>query len=380
MVTTISCERCVMDSSAATFRLNDDGSCNFCTSYYEQLKFRDSLCLSDKLNPLVARIRKASNKGSYDCVIGISGGVDSTYIAYLAVQLGLKPLAVHLDNGWNSELAVSNIQNICDKLGIDLYTHVINWAEFRDIQKSFLLASIPGMEIPTDHAIYSILRIVAKQKGIKFILNGSNFRTEHIMEPSWSEYKGQIDWLLIKNIHRRFGTGIFKSFPKTTRLDYYLQRVTKNPEVIFLLDYINFQKDTAQDIITRELGWRDYGGKHYESIYTRFTQGYIQPIKFGIDKRKAHFSNLICSGNMSKTDADEYLNKSPYPNQDMLDADLRLFLKKMGLSNDEFQGIMEKTPLTYKSYPGYHNHWFHAKLFSVLQKLWYKYKRLRKID
>ena len=186
----ISCNRCAMDSTAPSIVFDENGICNFCTNYFEQMDIRFSGDKEKELQVLVAKMKKAGEGKKYDCVIGVSGGVDSTYVAYLVKKLGLRPLAIHLDNGWNSELAVENIHRTLSKLDIELYTHVIDWVEIREIQKSFLEASIPGMEIPTDHAIYSILREVANKENIRYIVHGSNFRTEFIMERSWSEIMG----------------------------------------------------------------------------------------------------------------------------------------------------------------------------------------------
>lgn len=364
----ISCKRCVMDTTAPSIIFDENGVCNFCTNYFEQLKVRFTGDKKSELETLVLAMKKAGRGKKYDCVIGVSGGVDSTYVAYLVKELGLRPLAIHLDNGWNSELAVENIHKTLSKLNIELHTHVINWTEIREIQKSFLKASIPGMEIPTDHGIYSILRIVANKENIDYIVNGSNFKTEFIMERAWSEMMGQLDWLLIKNIHKKFGNGYFKSYPKTTRTAFYKARVTKKPEVVYFLDYIDFSKDKAMKFIQDELGWVYYGGKHYESIYTRFTQAYIQPKKFGIDKRKAHFSNLICMGEMTKEQATEELCKSAYPSSEMEAEDKELVLKKLKISESEFEDIMKAQTLTFKDYDGYHNSIIHSKIFDLIRR------------
>lgn len=374
------CSRCVMDTSAPSITFDDTGVCNFCTNYFEQLKVRFQADDKKDLDSLVLKMKKAGRGKSYDCVIGVSGGVDSTYVAYLVKSQGLRPLAVHLDNGWNSELAVQNIHRTLTKLDIELHTHVIDWEEMRAIQKSFLKASIPGMEIPTDHAIYSILREVACAKGIEYIVNGSNFKTEFIMERSWSEMMGQLDWLLIKNIHKRFGNGYFDSYPKTSRSAFYKSRIKKMPKVVYFLDYINFSKESAMSFIQDELDWQAYGGKHYESIYTRFTQAYIQPKKFGIDKRKAHFSNLICMGEMNRDDALAELSRSAYSSVEMEKEDKELVLKKLKLTQAEFEVIMNAPNLTFKDYNGYHNSFIHSKLFNLIRALYKSVKRFRGYD
>lgn len=376
----ISCNRCVMDTTAPSITFDGNGVCNFCTNYFEQLEIRFSGDKKSELDALVLKMKKAGRGKKYDCVIGVSGGVDSTYVAYLVKKYGLRPLAIHLDNGWNSELAVENIHRTLSKLDIELHTHVIDWVEIREIQKSFLKASIPGMEIPTDHAIYSILREVANKENIEYIVNGSNFKTEFIMERAWSEMMGQLDWLLIKNIHRKFGNGYFKSYPRTSRVAFYKARIRRKPKVVYFLDYIEFSKEKAMKFIQDELGWVYYGGKHYESIYTRFTQAYIQPKKFGIDKRKAHFSNLICMGEMTKEQATEELMKSAYPSIEMEMEDRELVLKKLKISETEFEEIMSAPILTFKDYNGYHNSLIHSKLFDLIRTVYKFFKRVRGIN
>ncbi|WP_299548819.1 N-acetyl sugar amidotransferase [Seonamhaeicola sp.] len=369
---TIVCKRCVMDTTAKNISFDATGICNYCTNYFkEQHKVLKN---EELLKPIIAKIKEEGKNKKYDCVIGVSGGVDSTYVAYYVKQLGLNPLAIHLDNGWDSELAVANIEKTLKKLDIDLYTHVINWNEFKDLQLSFLKASIPGMEIPSDHAIFAILNKVALKYGVRYIINGSNFRMEYIMDPDWSEFIGQMDWLLIKNVHKQFGKVALKTFPRMTRKDVYYTRFVKKHTVINILDYIDFSKEKAMKIIQDKLGWVYYGGKHYESIYTRFTQAYIQPLKFSIDKRKAHYSNVICMGEMTREEALSALKKDAYPNEEMKMDDLEYFKKKMNFSDSEFEKIMNAPVKSYKDYKGYFNHPIYSKLQEKALKIHFKLK------
>lgn len=362
-----------MDTTATNIQFNDEGICNYCSAYFKQQK--KMLGSEEELNKIVTKIKEEGKRKKYDCIIGVSGGVDSTYVAYYVKKLGLRPLAVHLDNGWDSELAVGNIERTLGKLGIDLYTHVINWNEFKDLQLSFLKASIPGMEIPSDHAIFALLNKTAKKNNVRYIINGSNFRMEYIMDPDWSEYVGQMDWLLIKNIHRQFGTSKIKSFPRMTRKDIYYSRLVKKHKVVNILDYIPFSKEKAMKVIQDELGWVYYGGKHYESIYTRFTQAYIQPLKFNIDKRKAHFSNVICMGEMTRNEALEKLKEDAYPEKEMRDQDLEYFKKKLGLTDDAFKQIMSAPTKSYKDYKGYFNHPLYSKINKIAMNIHFKLKK-----
>lgn len=353
-----------MDLTAPHLTIYDDGTCNYCSSYME----KRNIIVNEsgkKLKAIVDKIKLEGQGKKYDCVIGVSGGVDSTFTAYKVKYLGLRPIAVHLDNGWNSQLAVKNIENTLNTLGIDLYTHVIDWNEFRNLQLSFLKASIPGMEIPTDHAIYALLNKTARKFRTRYIINGSNFRMEHIMDPAWSEMVGQMDWLLIRNIHKKFGSLALKTYPKMTRFDLYRSRLANRHVVINLLDLIPFSRATAMKTIQDELDWVYYGGKHYESIYTRFTQGYIQPEKFGFDKRRAHYSNLICMEEMTRQEALSSLEKSPYPNPQMLSDDMEFVIKKLGLNDETFKEIMKTPTKSYKDYNGYHNHKFHRLIYDA---------------
>lgn len=367
------CNRCVMDTTASNIQFDAEGICNYCNAYFDQQK--KTLRNEKELDEIVAKIKEEGKRKKYDCIIGVSGGVDSTYVAYYVKKLGLRPLAVHLDNGWDSELAVGNIERTLNKLGIDLYTHVINWNEFKDLQLSFLKASIPGMEIPSDHAIFALLNKTAQKNDIRYIINGSNFRMEYIMDPNWSEYVGQMDWLLIKNIHRQFGTSKTKTFPRMSRKDIYYTRLVRKHKVINLLDYINFSKDAAMKVIQDELGWIYYGGKHYESIYTRFTQAYIQPRKFNIDKRKAHFSNVICMGEMTRDEALEKLKEDAYPNIEMREQDLEYFKKKLGLTDEAFDEIMHTPTKSYMDYKGYFNHPLYSQINKIAMNIHFKLKR-----
>lgn len=348
------CSRCVMDTSDHDITFDESGNCNHCTSLDERLDALGPLNERTKqLEVIVDKIKTAGKGRDYDCLMGVSGGVDSTYVAYLLHQYGLRPLAIHLDNGWNSELAVSNIKKALDTCNVDLVTHVIDWEEFKDLQLSFLNASIPGMEIPTDHAINALLYTASRKYGIRYVISGSNQATEGIMPKSWSEGEGQLDWLLIKNIHKRFGTKRLKTFPHFSMSGRFYYKLALRNVRLNLLDYIDYNKTHAMQVLQDELGWVYYGGKHYESIYTRFTQGYIHPRKFRFDKRRAHLSNLIISGEISRADALSELDTSPYPDKDLEQADLEIFKKKLDLSDVDFESIMNAETKTYLDYPGY---------------------------
>lgn len=344
------CTRCIMDTTDPEIAFDSEGVCNHCERYDELLKKRvyEGVEANEKLKSITSSIKKSGRNKEYNCIIGVSGGVDSTYVAYLTKELGLNPLAIHFDNGWNSELAVKNIEKTLDKLGIDLYTYVIDWPTFKDLQLSFLKASTPDGEIPTDHAINALLFREANKRGIKYIINGMNFATESMAVPSWSY--GHSDWKYIKAVHKRFGTKSLKKYPKYSFLDLAYWTFIKRVNVVSILNYIEYNKDKVMKIIEEELDWVYYGGKHYESVYTRFFQGYILPEKFNIDKRKGHLSDLIRTGQISRKEALHKLDEPIY-DEDLLRQDKIFVMKKFKLSTDEFDKLMQLPVKSYKDYP-----------------------------
>jgi N-acetyl sugar amidotransferase len=334
------CSLTVMDNIAdPDIRFDAQGVCNYYHEYQEQARkyVFTGEAGKKKLEDLVARIKADGNGKRYDCLIGLSGGVDSTYVALLAKQHGLRPLAVHLDNGWDSELAVKNVENIITRCGFDLFSLVIDWEEFRDIQLAYLYASVVDIEVVSDHAIFASMYKLAKEHNTGYIISGTNIVTEFIMPPSWLYDK--MDYANLKDIHSRFGKKKLKTFPyfDFRKHVYYTAVLRLNP--VSILNYVPYNKKEVKEIITKELGWRDYGGKHYESQFTKFYQAYILPEKFHIDKRKAHLSTLICSGQMTKAEALTELGKQLYDPAQLV-SDKEYVMKKFGLSPDEFEKIM----------------------------------------
>lgn len=359
------CNRCVMDTTDPGITFDSNGICNHCHQYdKDNGRFSSAKEKKDALDEILSRVKRAGKNKEYDCLIGVSGGVDSTYVAYLVKELGLRPLAVHLDNGWNSELAVMNIENALKKLDIDLYTHVINWEEFKDLQLSFLKASTPDSEIPSDHAIFALMRRIAKKQNIHYIISGINKRTESHHPGAWSQ--GHEDWRYIKNVHKQFGTVPLKTFPHSSFWDFYVGRFSSN--WINILDYIDYNKQNAKEVLVNQLDWQDYGGKHFESIYTRFFQGYILPLKFGYDKRKMHLSSLICAKEISREEALKELKKEIYPRQ-LQDEDKEYVIKKFRLTPEEFADIMHLPTKTYFDYPCYPNTAFYKFAKKVFNRI-----------
>ena len=336
------CSISVMDNiSDPDITFDEKGICNY---FYNYQKAERKTILpieqrAKKLDAIIAEIKLAGKGKKYDCILGVSGGVDSTYLALKTKEYGLRVLCVHFDNGWNSELAVSNIENIVNRCNFDLYTYVINWPEFRDIQLSFFKAHVVDIEAVTDIAIFAALDKICKERGIKYIIDGRNVVTEEVLPKSWI-YKDQVNLL---DIHKNFGSIKLKSYPIIAYSTYKLNQITKPFQSIPLLNYIDYNKLQAKAEIIEKLGWRDYGGKHYESIFTRFYQGYILPNKFGIDKRKAHLSNLIYSGQITLDQALTELETPIYPKA-LFEEDKIFVMKKLGFIADEFEQYIQSSP------------------------------------
>lgn len=344
------CIHCVMDTSDPQITFDETGSCNHCHSYKNYLKQIGAQELRQaKLEKLVAELKTRGKGRDYDCIMGLSGGVDSSYLAWVAVKkLGLRPLVVHVDTGWNSELAVNNIRNIVQRLGLDLHTLVINWEEIRDIQRAYFLSGIANLDVPQDHAFIASLYQEARKYGIRDILNGGNMQTESILPAAWG-YDAS-DSVSLKAIHKKYGRVKLSSYPIMNpfmRFIYYpyvLRMRVHRP-----LEYIEYRKADAKKLLCEELGWRDYGGKHYESIFTQFFQAHYLPEKFGYDKRLAHLSSLIVSGQLTKNEALEEL-KLPLYDSSKLEEDKVYWTKKLGLSISEYNNVMKCKPTFYTDF------------------------------
>lgn len=344
------CTMSLMDTIADPNIIFDvNGVCQYYQSYLKQekeqvLTGKDG---EEHIAALVAKIKASGEGKPYDCITGVSGGVDSTYLTYMAKQWGLRPLVVHFDNGWNSEMAVKNIENIISLLGFDLHTLVVDWEEFRDIQRAFFAANVVDIEAITDHAIIATLHKLAHKHGLKYILSGANVVTEAILPSNWIWNK--TDHVNISAIHKKFGKKRLKTYPlfnRSLKKKSQLMGVTAvNP-----LNAMPYNKAEVKQLIQEKLGWRDYGGKHYESVFTRFYQGYILPVKFGIDKRKAHLSNLIFSGQITKDEALKELEQ-PIFGDNNLKLDYEFVMKKLLFSHEEFETYLKAPRKEHRDYP-----------------------------
>ncbi len=343
-VTPRTCVRCVMDTSDPDVGIDAAGVCRYCRSAAVILPRVQPTPEESKraLDALGAKIRQAGEGKEYDSVVGLSGGVDSSYAAHLAHGLGLRPLAIHFDNGWDSELAVGNIERIVQACGLDLFTYVIDWTEFRDLQRAFLKASVIDIEVLSDHAIFAAMLNVAKDHGIRYVLSGNNLATEHGLPPAWVWNKQ--DWTNIQAIHKEFGSVPLKSFPHLTSAQrMVIQLLGRDLVVEEPLNVVRYRRDEAAATLTELYGWREYGGKHHESLFTKFYQGYILPTKFGVDKRRVHLSDRIRNGELTRDDALAEIARPPYDPADLA-RDRAYVIKKLGFSEAEFAAIMAEPP------------------------------------
>lgn len=344
------CPRCVMDSSDVDIRFDEHGYCNHCKNFYQKISHRiyKGNKSDNEFKTIIQNIKKSGNKKKYDCVIGVSGGIDSSYVAYLIKKNNLRALLVHLDNGWNSDISVKNIKNLADILGFDYESYVLDWEEFKDLQLSFLKASVPEMETPTDIAIPAALHKIASKYGIKYIISGGNFATEGILPKTWHYDAKDLKYLL--RIHRKFGTKKLKKFPKFGWKQEFYYKIFRGIRMIYLLNYVPYRKDEAMKTLETELGWKYYGGKHYESKYTGFVQSYIMPVKFNMDYRRATFSTQICNGEITRDWALQELEKPSF-NMETVVQEKHYICKKLNISLEEFEAIMQSKPLIYRDYP-----------------------------
>lgn len=342
------CSKTLMDNIADPhIRFDEKGVCHYYHEYYQNIpkEIGDLELSARSLDTLINKIKSNGQHRKYNCILGVSGGTDSTYLTMLAHQKNLKPLLVHFDNGWNSELAVKNIEKIIEKTGFDLYTHVFNWKEFRDIQRAHFKAHVIDLEGITDVAIYGTLMQLALKENIPYILSGYNYVTESILPKAWT-FK---DYVNIMDIHKKFGEGTIQLFPYFGDALSKVKYRFKSIEQIRMLDLCGYSKKQAKEEITAYFDWKDYGGKHYESIFTRFYQGYILPNKFGVDKRKAHLSTLICSGEISRDEALVELEKPIYDLAQQK-TDYEFVIKKLGFTHDEFQEYLLKPGIAHDQY------------------------------
>jgi N-acetyl sugar amidotransferase len=344
------CTRCVMSTTDPDITFDAEGRCNHCTDYLERianLTYRPGAS-ERELEAVVERIKAKGRKKEFDCVVGISGGVDSCYAAYVVKSLGLRPLAVHMDNGWDSDTASKNIKNVARTLGIEYQSVVLDWEEFRDLQLAFLRASVPEIETPTDIAIPAALHSVAAEHGVRFIIMGGNYATEGILPRAW-HYNAK-DVRFLKAVHRQFGGRKLATFPSFGFVKESYYKFVKGIRLVYLLNHVPYSKDEAMQKLQDDLGWEYYGGKHYESKITGFVQSYILPVKFRIDYRRATLSSQICAGGITREEALEILKTPPF-DAARAQEEKAYVAKKFGITVEEMDAILAAPPRTHRDYP-----------------------------
>lgn len=340
------CNRCIMDTTDPDIEFDEHGVCNHCHHFDKQMNKANKLREKDPqiLQHLVEEIKREGKGKPYDCIIGLSGGVDSSYVAWKVKTLGLRPLAVHLDNGWNSEVAVKNVENIVNTLNLDLFTIVIDWDEFRQLQLAYLRSSVIDLEVTSDHAIVATMYKLARKYRIKYIISGTNIATESVLPKSWY-YKHKDDIKNLIDIYDKFGNSKpLKSYPKLSFFTSIFNNLILKIKWVPILNFLPYNKNMAIDTITEKLNWKNYGGKHHESIITKFYQTYILPQKTGFDKRRAHLSNLILSGQKTREEALIEIELPVYKSEKELEAEISYFIKKLQISREEFDEILQIPP------------------------------------
>ena len=361
------CTKTVMDTTDPNIKFNKSGESHYYTNFIKNIipVWKNDNSKFYQLEKIADKIKKDSKKNDFDCIIGISGGVDSSYLVYLAKEiLGLRPLIYHVDAGWNSQLAVSNIEKIIDKLNLDLHTDVIYWPEMKDLQLSFFKAQVPHLDTPQDHAFFSSMYNYASKYKVKYILNGGNFSTECIREPLEWHYHAS-DLKQLKDIHSKFGNLKLDKFPTADIFKYkFYYRFVKSIKVIQPLNMIKYIKSEAIDLLQRKFDWKEYSHKHYESRFTKFYEGYWLLNKFGYDKRKAHYSSLILTNQMTREDALKKISVAPYTEE--IEDDFEYVANKLEISVMELKNLMNGEN---KSFRDYNSNYLLINFFTKLVRL-----------
>lgn len=345
------CNNCVMDTTDPEIRFDENGRCDFCDNFYNSIlpSWHPDEVGEKQLREIAEKIKKDGKNKKYDCIIGLSGGVDSSYLAYISkVKLGLNPLMLSVDTGWNLDVANENVENLIRKLKLDIVTIKVNWDEMKDLQRAFLKSQVPYQDTPQDHAIFAGLYNYAAEHGIKYIFTGGNYSTEGVKPPQEWTYLNDIR--LIKDIHRKFGSIPLITFPLCGMFKYKLfYRFVKGLKVIRPLNMIPYDKVEAINTLKKEFGWKAYDNKHYENIFTRFYEGYWLPKKFGYDKRRCYFSSEILSGQMSRNEALKLLEQNPYDEKIVLE-DMEYITQRLEIDKDEFLNLMNGDNKTFRDY------------------------------
>ena len=360
------CSNCLMDTTDTKIVFDSAGVCDYCLGYKKNIDTvsNNKTVNQNILNQLVSKIKKHGKNKKYDCIIGLSGGADSSYLLYYAVEkLKLRPLVYCVDTGWNLNVAIENIEKLVKKLNVDLYTEVVNWNEMKDLQRAFFYSNVPYQDTPQDQAIFAGLYNFAVKNKVKFVLTGANMNTEGIRPPVEWVYIN--DLTLQKDIHRKFGKVPQRTMPTSSMLKYkILYEYILGMKRIYLLDLIEYNKEDAEKLLFEKFGWQKYNNKHYENIFTRFFEGYYLPKKFGFDKRKCYLSNMILSNQISKTEALKILNSNPY-DENLMKKDLEYIAKKLDFTIEEFNSLIISKGKSYKDFKN--SFWLLSSLIKLAQ-------------
>lgn len=347
------CRTCIMDTSDPGIRFDDTGRCDYCVNFEVNLRpaWESDVADPTRLARLADAIRRERRSEDFDCIIGLSGGLDSSYTAYVAKEvMGLRPLLFHVDAGWNTDQAVGNIEKLVDGLGLHLFTEVIDWEEMKDLQVAFLRSQIADQDIPQDTAFFSAMYRFARKHRIKHVLTGANYSTECCREPEeWGAYPG-IDRRLILDIHARFGKRPLRSFPVVDIFTYkVLYQRFLGMQVVKPLNMTRYVKREAEALLEQRFGWQKFQHKHHESRFTRFYEDYWMPKKFGFHKRRAHFSSLVMTEQLSRDDALDRLSR-PEMDEHFLSREFEYVANKLDLTVEELQALFEGPNKTYNDY------------------------------
>ena len=346
------CTNCVMDTTDSNIIFDEKGVCDHCNTYFSDILpiWQNGENRKNQLNSILAKIKESSRGNDFDCIMGMSGGIDSSYLLYAMVKdYELRPLVFHVDAGWNSQIAVNNIERLIDGLGLDLYTEVINWEEIKDLQLAFFKSGVPHIDVPQDHAFFATMYKFASENNIKYILTGGNYSTECVRNPlEWMYY--QSDSAQLQDIHKIFGSIPLKTFPVTNILwhKFYLPYI-KGIKLFRPLDYIPYNKDESMKLLVQKFGYQEYHQKHFESRFTAFYESFWLPKRFGYDTRKVQYSSLILTGQMTRNEALEKLNKPAY-NEETIHQEFEYISNKLGITVEELQSYMDAPKKTYNDY------------------------------